>query len=675
MFEPGTWTWAQAVPAFLVALMLLLGPGFAAARLLRLTPTLAAGLAPALTISFLTVGGAVAGRVGYPWGWLPVILTTVASWLLAAALGAGLAHRRRVPAPALAPRSHDEPALPERWVRTRWVQAAGTAAGVGFAFLLVLRLLWAISPTPDMFPQHPDINFHLNVPMWMVQNADVSYFHAGTLTTGVPSGGYPIGWQALVATVALLADVPVVVASSVTVLAVAGIVWPLGLVCLARVLLGRTASVSGAAGVVSVMFTAFPFMLMVFGVLYSNFLGGALIPGMLAVSASLVDRMLPAERADEPAPAVAIAGVLAVLGLSIAHPNALVSWLVFSVVMLVVAAVRRGLRRRDQRLRARWWPAVLAGGLLVIGAVGSVVVRPEGMVATGTPGPEAPRSVALWDTLLFAPRESANLTVLALLVAVGAVAVATCYRRALWAAPATAGMMLLFYLNVAVDDDLSRYATWPWYNNAVRLAAVGAPPAAVLATAALVGLGTGATRRLRSPQAWGTLATAVLTVLLVVVTQGYYVEKRDWMKGYYQPGELRSWARPYELESLYELAQLIPEDAVVAANPWNGGTFLYVMTGTDLLYPTEKARLSTPERELLAGSLYRAGTDASVCAAAQRAGVTHAVVGGHPFHWGIGQEARAYSGIDAVGSYSAWRLVASAEPYRLYELVSCAGAP
>src|SRR5665647_3812442 len=105
----------------------------------------------------------------------------------------------------------------------------------------------------------------------------------------------PDNW-AMVATIAQLSGASVVVSTSSLVLVIAGVAWPLGCIFLARTLFGSDLAVTLSAGVVSVAFSAYPFILMGYGVLWPNFFGMALLPAalaLLAVALSAADKQSP----------------------------------------------------------------------------------------------------------------------------------------------------------------------------------------------------------------------------------------------------------------------------------------------------------------------------------------------------------------------------------------------
>jgi hypothetical protein len=139
---------------------------------------------------------------------------------------------------------------------------------------------------------------------------------------------------------------------------------------------------------------------------------------------------------------------------------------------------------------------------------------------------------------------------------------------------------------------------------------------------------------------------------------------------YWHPSVYRSWASAGELAALRELARHIGPDDVTAANPWNGATYLYLVSGRQLLIPSEKVR-GVDERPLLADRLDEVGTDPAVCAAARREPLRFAITGGRPFSSG-GTDWKTYPGIDAVPRSPAFTRVATAGPYTLWRLTACA---
>jgi hypothetical protein len=685
VLTPGSTTWPEAIPAFLVAVALLFVPGTVAGLLARLRPLAALSVAPVLSTSCLALTGIAASLAGVRWGLAPLLAGTVLLWLAAALVG--VAEARIAPRwpmlyrPTTADGDVDAGeriVTPDSPVRHGWSRRVAaldrpgwaTLAGVPFAFLVVAYTFVKVSRTPEAFPQHPDTIFHLADAQWMLERGDISSLTANGYITVSGEGFYPAAFHGFTATIAQLTGVPVVVATSVFVLAAAGLVWPLGCIALAQTLLGRRTPVVLAAAVTSVAFTGYPYFLMGFGVLWPNLFGETLLPAYLAAFVAVFGSRARPAHDVAPRLTAAVLVVVGLPGLGLAHPNAVMSFGVFALIYVVglVLGLAWANRRRHPVRGLALAVGTLAGVAGVLAA--ATVVRPEAMLRTGAIGPELGTRAALADLVLFAPRGAAYLPALSAATALGVVAVVLRHRGARWLVTAMAVMFALYWVNVTVDTRWLRNLTWPWYNNAVRIQAVAILPTLLVAAAGFVMVSDLAAARLRRVTGAPLLTSAVVLGVFVLGTQAYVGEHGQILNRYFHPPSANSWASDSELRALHTLAARIPRDAVVAANPWNGGTYLYVVSGRDLLIPTEKAN-AAGDRQLLSRTLDRVSTDRETCAAAQRQRVEWAITGGRPFSW-VGSRMRLYVGIDGVGRSPGWTEVAKAPPYTLYQRTGCA---
>ncbi|NNM46401.1 DUF6541 family protein [Knoellia koreensis] len=667
---PGTTSWLEAAPVVLAATLLLFVPGVVTARLLRVPWGASVGVAPALSTSVLVAGGVVAARAGIAWGALPVVVTVAVTWLLAAVVGYAVVRAGRSRATPV--RDGDSSVDVQSRPAAPWLMVLAWVGGLAFALASVVLVITAVAGTPDHFPQHPDTIFHLAEARWMSDNRDVSVLHSYRVMEAGRTNVYPADFHVVTATTSLLTGANVVVATQSAVLAMSALVWPAGVIVLACALFGRRAEVVAASAVASVLFTAFPYTVMGFGVLWPNLFGQSLLPGVLAAALAAGARLVP-HRAPAMRPwAGVVVTLVTVPGLTLAHPNALVTFLVLVAFIVATRVLRFAWDERRRPLRGLG----AIGALVVLAALAAyatVVVRPAGMFATGAPGPEKALRGAVLDTVYFGPRHAPQLQLLTVVVVIGALSLLWRHRACAWIPLSCLAFGALYLLNVAVDERWTRDFTWPWYNNAIRLAVAGSLPAVLTATAGFVAVGALLARLVRRAGPWPrVVATGLVLLVFLVVTRAYVYPHRAFLQPYYHPNTAHSWASDQELRSLRELSGHIPDGAVTAANAWNGGTYLYVVSGKPVMPPTEKA-LFAGDRKLLAAKLNQAGTSPEVCAAARRQRVEYAIVGGQPFAWAGAKRVALYAGIDKVPSSSAFRLVAEAPPYRLYQLTSCAG--
>lgn len=643
---PGTTSWWEAIPAFVMALVLLFVPGTAAALAARVRPLAAVTVGPVLSTTFLTFSGVVCGALGIRWT-VPVLVASLVVCVVVAG-GLGRLLSRRQPPDEAGP-------------------LVATAVGLALALGIFLVSMYPQIQTPEAIPQHPDTIFHLGAAQLMLARGDISVLHAAGFILPSGTGFYPAAFHDFTASIALLTGSSVVVASSVFVIAIAGVAWPLGCVGLALSVLGRRRSVAVAAAVASVCFTGFPYFLMGFGVLWPNLFGQALLPSVLLLVVSALGSLAPQPYAAAPRRTSVYLLLVSLPGLALAHPNALIAFGVFAAVLLLGRLLARAWRGRAHRRVV----LVNTGAAIAIVAIAMAgfSLRSSSMFHTGAPGPELTANEAFRDMVLFAPRETNELALLAVFVFAGAAVMLVRHRGSRWLVAGLGIFLALFWVNVAVDSPTARFFTWPWYNNAVRLQSVAILPAAIAAAATFVYLGDVVARAARRPQTSLAVSSVVLVAFLGV-THGYIGPHRNILHRYFHPKPAYSWVTDQELRSLRALSQHIPPGDVVAANPWNGGTYLYVVSGRRLLVPTEKANMGH-DRQLLSLHLNTVGTDPAVCAAAERSHVVWAITGGQPFSW-VGNQMRLYAGIDHVGTSPAWKRVATSAPYTLYQRVACA---
>ncbi|MHA3837373.1 DUF6541 family protein [Terrabacter sp. AAH1] len=670
---PGSTTWREAAPAFLVALALLWTPGAVAAALLRLRVVATLAVAPALSTTCLGLSGIIAPLVGLRWGLLPLALGTVLMWGVAAVIGVRV--RARASSSRETPlRVRIDPAgRRELW--SRHGVTLTTLFGAIVAFTIFLFSVLGEIHSPEAFPQHPDTIFHLAAPQWMLEHGTISSLSAGKFNVETWTGFYPAAMYGFTATISMLTGVSVTVATSVWVIAVAGIVWPLGVTGLALSLFGRRPVVALASSIAAVSFTGFPYFLMGFGVLWPNLFGGALLPGCLLGLVSAIGSRARPPYVIAGRPTSTLIVVACLPGLVMAHPNAFASFCLFALLCLTGRALAQAWALRARRPRVALLVAAGTVVTLLLSVAVTVALRRPSMFATGAPGPEASTDKAWYAVLNFAPRSTRPLTLLSVVVGIGIIAVIWRYRGARWVVAAFATLTALFWLNVAVDATWTRYLTWPWYNNAVRLQSVAVLPAALLATAGFVFVSNGLVRlsKARLPGAHLVAPLLVVGLFLATTGGGFVSAHLHIVHRYFHPKAADSWASDKELRSLRALSKYLPADAVVAANPWNGPTYLYIVSGRQLLVPTEKTNFPG-DRQLLSKNLDRVGTDPEVCAAAQRQHVEWAITGGRPFSWAQSWALAEFTGVDNIGSSPAWQKVAKRAPYTLYKRTACAGA-
>lgn len=647
--------WVTAFPAIAAAAGLLLVPGLLVALAGGLRGLTAVGVAPPLSVTVLACTAVVAGLMGVPFG--PIALASGAAVGAVVALGVG----RLLPGTA----------RPRTRCPSVAAGLAGAAAGGVCAALAVVRGIGR----PDVFPQTFDAVFHLSAAWQALHTRDASSLTMGTVAApGSSSAFYPSAWHGLVALVAEVSGAPVVVSVSAVSVAVAAVVWPLGCVLLARQVAGGRPGVLFAAGVLSAAFGASPYLLLSYGTLWPNSLANALLPAVLACAARV---LVPRDRADrvegfDSARAVVV-GAAALPGLALAHPNAVLSGLVYATVMALVTLARWGVAAGAvSRTRGM---AVGGAVALIVTELWLVAWSPVFAVTrrTGWPARQS-LAQAVGEWVSAAPMRTPVPWLAAALVLVGC---AVAWRRPAlrWLVLAHAAAGSAFVLVAGSDGPVARALSGPWYDDPFRFAALLGVTAVPLSALGLEAVATAGVRLVRSrlPGVAPLRPLAVtcgLAAVVATLTGGMYAGGNSHVVATWYRGQ--ALAGPAERAMLERLPELVPRGELVAGNPWNGSSFASVLGDRAAVFPHVGGSWDA-DRLLLATSLNRAGDLPSVCAAARRLDVGYVIDGAITF-WKGDQRQAQYGGLEVAG-HPGFVPVAHGGRLTLYKLTACSSPP
>lgn len=669
--------WIPAVTTLLSAAVTLLLPGLvvgAAFRLRGLWPWAAAG---PLSVSVIAVASVLLSFAKVPWGVPGVAAVTL---LLAAIVWLLVRLWWKQPRLSLAGGAT---------VRALgWVTALALALG---GALLLWRTTQAIG-APENISQTFDNIFHLNAVRFILDTGDASPLRLGLMNS--PQGNlgfYPSGWHALVSLIAMASGASIPLATNATILAVTALVWVAGAVLLARTALGNRPAVTIAAAVLATGFTAFPLLLIYYGVLYPLFLGLALVP--VALSALLAITGLGRFTTGMTAPTQWLLLLAVIPGIALAHPGALMALLALSVPVVAVwawCAFREG----THRVRT----VLVFAGFVVAGVTALVAVRP-------------PREQATWQPVMSASQAgirflTGELThppipwVVGGLVLVGAVVALVRHRKqdfALLGMYAMAGTLFVIVAGVA-DWRIRFWTTGVWYQNIPRIEAItvlALLPLAVLGAVWLLDAvqwllgkrGAEAQRDLvaqlgaQSAAQSGALgprmvlqaaAAAMLAALLLAGTM-MSAQMNQLVQTSAKSYEYRDDAALVssdELTLFSRLADQVPEGATIVTNGWTGAGLAYAFAGRWVTMPHVMVDF-TDDTLVLNDYLNTAKPGSEVCDAAEneRAGFvldfgTREVHGGN----------HLFPGLTELGSSPAVELVDAEGEAKLYRIVGCDAA-
>ena len=474
---------------------------------------------------------------------------------------------------------------------------------------------------PAKASQGWDPIFHLNVLRWIQESGSASPWGVAPIFGAGRSTYYPTGWHSAVS----LVPGNMTETANLSAIVIGGMIWPIGLAFLASAVLPRHPAAWALTPLFAASFVSFPYSQLLRSGQWPNGLATALVPATVAVGVLILRHLTSAERVGTPVrERVLLAAVLAAVlgGCAAAHPSAIfacaVAVLPFVAARLLPLLVR-GVRRRP-------WPAVAAAAAAVAAAVAAFSVLANSRLLAGvmayprTVRAEVPDSLnlAFFDLPRFpalsppAP-DDFNLAV-GLLVIVGA-AMAVFIREARPLAISWLAFVALYVLAAGPENAL-RWLTGFWYKDTQRIAPFIAMTGSLLAALAVAVLARAANRAvsawLPSARTGGRWPLPELLVVLsvAVMTYGTY-----WVSGSYRSVErVAVAAQNYvvsdqpgtgvlsrgEQEFIERAGAMLPGNAVVIGDPFNGETYFYTLTGRHVVYTQLGGATSgSPAKELL----------------------------------------------------------------------------
>lgn len=645
-------SWAAAVVPALVCAALLVGPGWLLLRLAGVRGLLALGGGPAVSVALCASAAIVLDLLGVRWGWGPLLVVlavaAVPAWFLGRWVRREARVRDRRPAGLWAVRFE----LGGR--RGVWVLLALVVAGV-----LVCAPVVAGMGAPDAVLQHWDAVFHLNG-LRVVQETGNASSLGGLRPLYGDVGDrlyYPAAWHGFVAL--LPAGGSVTLAANVSTLVLGGLVWPLGVAALTRVLLWRWWTATPLALALLATVGTFPAVVLSTLAQWPFGTAVALVPGATALAVACrarVDRGVPATAPARLTTTLVVVGV-AVAGVGLAHGSGLFSLLLllgpYGVAALTHAAVRRWRAGQRRRVVAG---AVAAGTVVVAGLV---VVLTSATVQNMLQFPRATRGfypLTALDLVRDGPLSGpVGDVVVAVALVVGVV---TVLRARLGAVPwlplggavrlpareraradlqgitwlvGAWGLVVALTALAAGPPTALRVLTGFWYSQSARVAAVHAVAAVPLAALGLLVLGGLVARRWAGPGARAVVASpsraaALGAVLALVVSLPWSLPATTQrFAEAYVPGRTL-WGHMLtqdEVALLDRVADVTPPDAVVLGDPANGAALVWAVADRRTLLPQLSVSNLTADQRLLREAFADLDEREDVCEAVRRTGVTH----------------------------------------------------
>lgn len=602
-------------------------PGTLALLPLRTGWPAAVALGPAVTLLLYMAGTFAAAALHLPWNPATAVGLAVPLVLLPWLIGRRYAFRTPLVPPAL-------PASTK----------VGVGAGLAVGSVLTCRALLRGIGNPGTASQGWDPIFHLNALRWIQESGNATPWGIAPIFGAGRPTYYPSGWHSAVA---LFPDVTA--AANLSSVVIGGIIWPIGLAFLASAVVPRHPAVWALTPLLGASFISFPFAQLLRSGQWPNGLATALVPATAAVAILLLRRLTSGERGVTTRGQNILLGVVcaaALGGCVAAHPSTIFA-LAVAVLPFVAAGLLplflRGPRRRPWITGAATAGAVLAAVLLYSALAGFKLLAGV-MAYRRAVRAVIPDSVnlALFDLPQFpalrTPSPDDFNLVVGLLAIVGAI-IAVFVREARPLAVSWLAFVVLYVLAAGPENGL-RWLTGFWYKDTQRIAPFIAMAGSILAALTIVVI-TGTVIRAVSAR-WPDAAVsgrwkvpaALFTGCVMVITGAIYFSSA----AYRSVDRVAVAAQNYAVSAkpgngvlssgeqafIQRAGALLPADAVVIGDPFNGETYFYALTGRHVVYTQlGAATASSAAKELLRTGFNRLHTDKSVCAALLKVGATH----------------------------------------------------
>ncbi|MDK7742678.1 DUF6541 family protein [Helcobacillus massiliensis] len=642
----------------LTAIAVLFLPGSAITWQLPLSWTSRTALAAPVSVVIVFVAAESAARLGVSWSPLPVLAVTLLFVAVTAlAMLPVRLRRRRASERAVQNADGGHRASSRSRGATRVLRRHDPAVPVALAIAAVVTT-WTfclLMGTPVEISQTYDNIFHMNAIRWIENTGSASAWNVGSLTIkDHPPSYYPSAWHQLASLPVIMFSAPIWLAQNALMFVVSGIVWPLGLLAIAKDVLGLRRVGLLATGMVAGMFMGFPYGPGVFGILLPFLLAMTLMPALVAIVALAV--RISTGTNVHPLVAVPLAA-LAAAAVAVAHPQGVHAGFLLLVPMIAWTVVHHLIGRR-------WgWAVFSAVALALAGTLAWWVwtaLRPPAASAAVWKADSTPLQ-ALRQIFALGFPDVRQEILLAGLTLVCLVIAAVAHRgRFSFLVVSFAAAAWVFYVALAVNEQPLRYdVTGPFYSDQWRMAAIPlvvALPAIGLAAEVIA-------EKWASPRIVlvGLVVVGALSSMSWASERVVEIAHNQW-----RPGRLVSDDEKVLMRSL---PAYVPEDAVIATNALNGSSLAYAIGDRQVLNYT--VSFSAPrEQHLLNAKLDDAQEDPKVCDAMHDLGVDYALDFGPEE---IGEGSATYTGLNEISETGAAEVVHQVGDAKLLRMKPCRG--
>lgn len=656
--------WMDLWPVFLAAVAIVYVPGFFVVAPARLTFPLKIAIAPAVSISIFAASAIVVDLVSVRWG-VGAVAGGWAVFLLLAILV-------KVVNGLLFSRSNTSSGAIGRqlWLVSQYL------FGMLVTGVVVGRGLLASFHGPETIAQRFDNAFHLNAIAGIIRDGSASPF---TVARDMVSGGfYPAGWHEFVALTMQVGGGTLASASHACTLAAIYVVWPLSCMALLETAFRQYAASRILVGSVCASMVAFPYVVLNWGLIYPNLLGFTFVPALIAVIVQMCG--IARLRVDINLETGWVLCVVA-MGTGFSHPSAVLTAFAFALPALIYAMtwkVGTAAARCSARNRIE---AAIIGAVLVATVGGWIALKPSLENAPWAPYETA--SQALGEFLSGTSTGLSGMSLVSLFSVVGlGLLIGDRGRR--WLVGGVGVFAMIFVVGAGAGNGVMRdLVVGVFYGDTRRTGMLAALAGVLLCVYALHRIllaahgfvrRSGVNGRFSSKVRVSSVLLAVslvcmIPINLLILRSGAFVFAASGISEAFDGGERADILSNYERLLMEDIARVVPADAVIINNSWDGSGLIYAYTGIEVmdLYMFEG---SDADEDLLRERLRYAASDPAVCEVVSRRNARYFAKFGT---WAIAANSRAleFPGFQDVGDAPGFTLVAQRGDASLYRIDAC----
>ncbi|MGO3797298.1 MAG: DUF6541 family protein [Pauljensenia sp.] len=671
--------WLGDLPRLLLMGVVLVVPGAIGVRLFGVRGILGWALGPVVAASVAGVGAVVCAATGVVWG-APTLAAGFGVFVVLCAV-AGRRHSARA---------------------GEHTAGAGAGAPSRRALALVLPVSWlaVIAPvmarsTPASPIQQYDPVFHMNALWLILRDGNASSFGGLTRMFGMDttSATVPTGWHALVAP---FASATTIVETVNTFSLLVPLVWLIGMAALTGQLLPGRREAPVLVVALAPVVVEYPTYMLTKYPAWPNALAMALLPALIALGVAVATSWRGRGGRDGVGALVAhmVLWVFLLLGACLVHPLAGLSLLVLGLPAAVVALVRRWARLAGRGRGRRAGAEVLVALLTVVGTPVIVMSVPTlseklaGMTDAYQTVPNVDwynplKALVLWP--IVDPQASGALveTQLALAVVVGLLTLVGLAhglrsRAGQFLFASWVGAYMLTLTTLMRSGPLLPLAGL-WYMSSHRAMAVQAVvqlPIMAQGLRALWALLRDAEQRPPREHARHRrtrdllLPTALVLVLVGGAATAPSRADLTW-RVYSRESPFVSVMLTDATEDLASRAdELLPEDALVLGDPFNGSAYVQVLGDRAVVFPQLYFRDSNADEEYLRLHFSELTSDPQVCTILRARDIGYAWIDTNSWHAGEDQ-ALLSPGLYGIDLRHGFEVLATADTVSLVRITAC----